>query len=133
MMQEFDHRVLGIRLELFHQQDEAPGMVFWHPRGWQFFRVIEGHIRSRMRDAGFHEVRTPQLLARSLWERSGHWEKFRQSMYSLEVAGSERAYCLETKKRARRISPFYKRLPLHKTITARFVRLPFLPLRGTTP
>ncbi|HEV2678574.1 MAG TPA: threonine--tRNA ligase [Aliidongia sp.] len=82
-----DHRALGNRLDLFHQQQEGPGMVFWHPRGVALWRVIEDHIRRRMRRAGYREVRTPQILARSLWERSGHWEKFGEDMFALEVEG----------------------------------------------
>jgi threonyl-tRNA synthetase len=69
---DIDHRVLGNKLDLFHQQEEGPGMVFWHPRGWELYRVLEDYIRRRMRRAGFREIRTPQLLARSIWERSGH-------------------------------------------------------------
>ncbi|MFX8907009.1 threonine--tRNA ligase, partial [Acinetobacter baumannii] len=70
-----DHRAIANRLDLFHQQEEGPGMVFWHPRGFALFRVIEDHVRRHRRAAGYREVRTPQLLARSLWEQSGHWEK----------------------------------------------------------
>jgi threonyl-tRNA synthetase len=92
---DLDHRVLGNRLDLFHQQEEGPGMVFWHPRGWELYRVLEDYIRQRMRRAGFREIRTPQLLARSLWERSGHWEKFGANMYSFseghETGGEESA------------------------------------------
>jgi hypothetical protein len=83
IVDDIDHRQLGNRLDLFHQQDEGPGMVFWHPRGWELYRVVEDYIRRRMRGAGFREVRTPQLLARSLWERSGHWDKFQAGMYSV--------------------------------------------------
>ena len=74
-MHEHDHRSLGNRLDLFHQQEDAPGMVFWHPRGWVLYRLIEDHIRKRMREAGYREVRTPQILAQSIFERSGHLEK----------------------------------------------------------
>lgn len=82
-MNDIDHRILGGRLDLFHQQQEGPGMVFWHPRGWALYRVLEEYVRKRMRRAGFREIRTPQLLARSLWERSGHWDKFGAQMYAL--------------------------------------------------
>ncbi|WP_374630398.1 hypothetical protein [Ferrovibrio sp.] len=71
-MDHNDHRNIGSRLALFHQQEEAPGMVFWHPRGFALYRAVEDYIRRRMRRAGFQEVRSPQMLARSLWERSGH-------------------------------------------------------------
>ncbi len=86
-MDPVDHRVLGSRMELFHQQEEAAGMVFWHPRGFTLYRLIEDYIRRSMRRAGFQEVRTPQILARGLWERSGHWEKFQAAMYSLGEPG----------------------------------------------
>ncbi|GGF39424.1 hypothetical protein GCM10011611_52280 [Aliidongia dinghuensis] len=86
-MHAHDHRALGNRLELFHQQQEGPGMVFWHPRGVALWRVVEDHIRERMRRAGYREVRTPQILARSLWEESGHWEKYGEAMFALEAEG----------------------------------------------
>lgn len=79
----YDHRVLGTRLDLFHQQEEGPGMVFWHPRGFALYRVIEDYIRRRMREVGFAEIRTPQLLSYSLWEQSGHADKFANEMYRL--------------------------------------------------
>jgi len=90
-----DHRQLGNKLDLFHQQEEGPGMVFWHPRGWALYRVVEDYVRRRMRRAGFREIRTPQLLSRSLWERSGHWDKFQAHMYSLADAEENRPYCLK--------------------------------------
>ncbi|MDN8110445.1 threonine--tRNA ligase [Burkholderia vietnamiensis] len=92
-MDDFDHRVLGNKLDLFHQQDESPGGIFWHPRGMVLYRVIEEYIRVRMRQAGFSEVRTPQILSRDLWERSGHWEKFGPNMFSLE--SDRNPYCLK--------------------------------------
>ena len=79
-----DHRALGNRLDLFHQQEEGPGQVFWHPRGYALYRVVEDYIRRRMARAGFREIRTPQLLSRSLWEKSGHWEKFAAGMFTLQ-------------------------------------------------
>jgi threonyl-tRNA synthetase len=92
-MDDDDHRAIGNRLDLFHQQEEGPGVVFWHPRGFTLYRVIEDYIRRRMRQAGYREVRTPQLLARSLWEASGHWEKFRANMFVVE--DGERAFALK--------------------------------------
>ena len=79
-----DHRRLGRGLDLFHQQDEAPGMVFWHPKGWVIWQVIEQYLRQVVRDAGYLEIRTPQIMDRSLWERSGHWENFRENMFTTE-------------------------------------------------
>ncbi len=86
-MDDLDHRSLGSRLELYHLQDDAPGMVFWHPRGYAVYRVLEDYIRRRMRRLGYAEVRTPMVLPRVLWERSGHWEKFRDNMFLIEDEG----------------------------------------------
>jgi threonyl-tRNA synthetase len=79
-----DHRRLGRELDLFHQQEEAAGSVFWHPRGWTFYRTVEAYMRRRLEAAGYIEVKTPQLVDRSLWEASGHWEKFRELMFTAE-------------------------------------------------
>lgn len=79
-----DHRRLGREMDLFHFQEEAAGSAFWHPRGWTLWREIEAYMRRRLEAAGYVEVKTPQLVDRSLWERSGHWEKFREHMFTLE-------------------------------------------------
>jgi threonyl-tRNA synthetase len=79
-----DHRRLGRSLDLFHQQDEAPGMVFWHPRGWVIWQIIEQYLRQVVSAHGYLEIRTPQIMDRSLWERSGHWENFRENMFTTE-------------------------------------------------
>ncbi len=76
-----DHRRLGRELELFHLGEEAVGSVFWHPKGWTLFRIIEDYMRRRLDAAGYLEVKGPQLLDRSLWEKSGHWENFRENMF----------------------------------------------------
>jgi len=80
-MDNLDHRVIGQQQDLYHIQEDAPGMVFWHPRGYAVYRVLEDFVRSRMRRLGFKEIRTPQLVDSSLWERSGHLEKFKESMF----------------------------------------------------
>ena len=80
-----DHRKLGREMDLFHQQEEAPGMAFWHPKGWTLYLTLEGYVRRRLAEAGYVEVRTPELLDRSLWEDSGHWEKFGEHMYTTEA------------------------------------------------
>jgi len=80
-----DHRKIGKVLDLFHLQDEAPGMVFWHPKGWALWQVIEQYMRAMYIKHGYQEVKTPQIVDRSLWEKSGHWEKFREDMFSLET------------------------------------------------
>ena len=79
-----DHRKLGRQLDLFHLQDEAPGMVFWHPKGWSIWQQVEQYMRGVYRDNGYLEVRCPQILDRSLWERSGHWQNFRENMFTTE-------------------------------------------------
>ncbi|HKR18956.1 MAG TPA: threonine--tRNA ligase [Stellaceae bacterium] len=84
-----DHRRLGRELDLFHQQEEAAGSVFWHPKGWTLYRAIENYIRMRLGRAGYVEVRTPQLIDRKLWEESGHWEKFGEHMFTVENADKE--------------------------------------------
>ena len=76
-----DHRRLGRELDLFHLQEEAVGSIFWHPKGWTLFRIIEDYMRARLDKADYKEVRTPQLLDRSLWEASGHWENFQENMF----------------------------------------------------
>ena len=92
-MDDHDHRAIANRMDLFHQQEDGPGMVFWHPRGFALYRVIEAYIRRRMAQAGFREVRTPVLLPRSLWERSGHWDKFGEAMFCM--ADGERPLALK--------------------------------------
>ena len=79
-----DHRRLGREMDLFHQQEEAAGAVFWHPKGWTLYRTLENYIRRRLDHDGYVEVKTPQLMDRSLWERSGHWEKFREAMFIVQ-------------------------------------------------
>ena len=80
-----DHRKLGKEMELFHLQEEAPGMVFWHPNGWTIYRALEDYMRRRLRSAGYKEIRTPQVVDRVLWEKSGHWEAYRENMFIVEV------------------------------------------------
>ena len=79
-----DHRKIGKALDLFHMQEEAPGMVFWHDRGWRVYQEVEQYIRRLLRAHDYQEVRTPQVVDRSLWERSGHWEKFHENMFITE-------------------------------------------------
>jgi len=117
-MDENDHRSIGNRLELFHQQEEGPGVVFWHPRGLTLYRLIEGYIRRRMAQAGFQEVLTPQLLARSLWEASGHWEKFGDNMFAFQ--DGERAFALKPMSCPGHIQIFNKRLRSFRDLPLRF-------------
>ncbi len=79
-----DHRKLGKQLGFFHMQEEAAGSVFWHPKGWTMYREIEAYVRRRLDDGGYGEVKTPQLIDRTLWEASGHWDKFRENMFTAQ-------------------------------------------------
>jgi threonyl-tRNA synthetase len=88
-----DHRKLGIQLDLFHLQDEAPGLVFWHPKGWTIWQQVEQYMRQVYRDNGYEEIRCPQILDRSLWERSGHWENYKDNMFTTE--SEKRDYALK--------------------------------------
>jgi threonyl-tRNA synthetase len=87
-----DHRRLGREMDLFHFQEEAPGAVFWHAKGWALFQSLIGYMRRRQRDWGYLEVNSPDMMERKLWEQSGHWEKFAENMYIAETP-DERVYC----------------------------------------
>ena len=80
-----DHRKLGQKYDLFHFQEEAPGMVFWHPKGWTIFRILEDYIREKLKISGYEEIKTPEVVDRKLWEKSGHWDKYRENMYITEI------------------------------------------------
>jgi threonyl-tRNA synthetase len=89
-----DHRKLGKELDLFHFQEEAPGAVFWHPKGWTLFQNLINYMRKRQDDAGYHEINTPDIMDKSLWELSGHLEKFGDNMFTTE-AKEDRVYALK--------------------------------------
>ena len=86
-----DHRKIGKALSLFHTQEEAPGMVFWHPKGWSIYQVLEQFIRTKLALNGYNEIRTPQAVDRSLWEKSGHWDKFKDDMFTTTSENREYA------------------------------------------
>ncbi|HWS40382.1 MAG TPA: threonine--tRNA ligase, partial [Arenimonas sp.] len=88
-----DHRKIGKTLNLFHQQEEAPGMVFWHPKGWALWQVVEQYMRRVYRDSGYQEVRCPQILDVSLWKKSGHWDNFKENMFFTE--SEKRTYAVK--------------------------------------
>lgn len=117
-MEQFDHRILGPRLDLFHQQEEAPGAVFWHPRGVTLYRLLEDFIRCEMRRAGFQEVRTPQLISRSLWERSGHWQKFGEHMFVFH--DGERSFALKPMNCPGHIQVFRQQVRSYRDLPLRF-------------
>jgi threonyl-tRNA synthetase len=88
-----DHRRLGRELDLFHMQEEAPGLVFWHPKGWTIWQQVEQYMRRVYVDNGYHEVKAPQILDRTLWEKTGHWENYRENMFTTE--SENRHYALK--------------------------------------
>jgi threonyl-tRNA synthetase len=88
-----DHRKLGRELDLFHMEDHAPGLVFWHPKGWTVWQQVEQYMRAVYRDNGYHEVKGPQILDQGLWEKTGHWDKYRENMFTTE--SEKRDYALK--------------------------------------
>jgi len=88
-----DHRKLAKQMDLFHVQEEAPGMVFWHDKGWRVYQTVENYIRARLREHGYQEVHTPQIIDRSLWEKSGHWDKFQDDMFT--TSSENRDYAIK--------------------------------------
>jgi threonyl-tRNA synthetase len=90
-----DHRKIGKEMDLFHIQEEAVGSIFWHPKGWRLYRTVEAYMRRRLDATGYQEVRTPQLLDRSLWEKSGHWENYRQNMFIAQVEDENKCLALK--------------------------------------
>ncbi|WP_373741759.1 threonine--tRNA ligase [Neisseria sp.] len=88
-----DHRKLGRQLDLFHLQDEAPGMVFWHPRGWTLWQIIEQHMRRELDAAGYREIKTPLMMDKTFWEKSGHWENYQENMFVTE--SEKRTYAVK--------------------------------------
>ena len=83
--EQVDHRKLGKEMDLFHFQEEAPGMVFWHPKGWTIYTQLQGYVREMQKKAGYSEVNTPEVVDRKLWETSGHWDKYRENMFITEI------------------------------------------------
>jgi threonyl-tRNA synthetase len=116
MLNPNDHRSLGQRLDLWHFEEEAPGMVFWHPRGYLLYRLLEEAARARTRADGYDEVRTPQILRRPIWETSGHWRHFNDAMFHLVDEAHEAAIkpvsCPGHIQIVKRRTPSYRELPL---------------------
>jgi threonyl-tRNA synthetase len=113
-----DHRKLGKQLDLFHLQDEAPGLVFWHPKGWTLWQQIEQYIRRRLDVAGYQESRTPLIMDRSLWERSGHWQHYRENMFTTE--SEKRDYALKPMNCPGHIQVFNNGLRSYRDLPLRF-------------
>ncbi len=116
MLDSSDHRILGQELDLFHLQEEAPGMVFWHPRGYAMYRALESVVRAWTVSSGFEEVKTPELLRSVIWEQSGHWHNFREHMFAFSDEGKSAAMkpvnCPGHAQIVKRRSLSYRDLPL---------------------
>lgn len=113
-----DHRKIGKQQELFHFQEEAPGMVFWHPKGWTIYQVIEQHIRQKIGQRGYQEIRTPLMMDRTLWERSGHWAMFRNEMFTTE--SESRDYAVKPMNCPGHIQVFNQGLKSYRDLPLRF-------------
>jgi len=113
-----DHRRLGTQLDLFHTQDEAPGMVFWHPRGWALWQQVEQYMRRVYRDNGYHEVRAPQIIDRSLWERSGHWENYKEHMFT--TSSENRDYAVKPMNCPGHVQIYRARLHSYRELPLRY-------------
>ncbi|MFT4058539.1 MAG: threonine--tRNA ligase [Legionella sp.] len=113
-----DHRKLGKALELFHFQDIAPGMVFWHPKGWTIYQQLERYMRLRLVDFGYQEIKTPQLVDRVLWEKSGHWANFRDEMFVTET--DNRFYAVKPMNCPCHIQVFNQGLKSYRDLPLRF-------------
>ena len=92
--EERDHRKIGREMDLFHFQEEAPGAAFWHPNGWTLFQTLVSYMRRKQKKAGYLEISTPELMSRCLWETSGHWEKFKECMYTARSMDEDRVYAI---------------------------------------
>jgi len=112
-----DHRKLGKKFDLFHIQEEAPGMVFWHPKGWTVYTEIEKYMRQVQRENGYQEIKTPLVVDRSLWEKSGHWDKFRDDMFTVE--SESRDYAVKPMNCPCHIQVFNQGLKSHRDLPLR--------------
>ena len=113
-----DHRKLGRKQDLFHFQEEAPGLVFWHPRGWTLYNTIRDYIRSKLAEKGYREINTPLLLDRSLWENSGHWDKFHADMFT--TSSENRDYAIKPMNCPGHIQVFNQGLKSYRDLPLRF-------------
>jgi len=113
-----DHRKLGTQLDLFHLQDESPGMVFWHPNGWTLWQQVEQYMRRVYRDNGYLEVRAPQILDRSLWEKTGHWQNYRENMFTTE--SEKRDYAIKPMNCPGHIQIFNRGLRSYRELPLRY-------------
>ncbi len=120
-----DHRKLGKEMDLFHFQEEAPGMVFWHPAGWTIYNELQSYMRKMQSSNGYEEIRTPEILDRKLWEKSGHWDKYRENMYITEIdeehANEKRTNALKPMNCPCHVQVYNHGLKSYKDLPVRFV------------
>ena len=114
-----DHRKLGREMDLFHFREESPGSVFWHERGWGLFQKLINYMRSRQDAAGYKEVNTPEVLDRQLWEKSGHWEKYGENMYTSETP-DEKVFAIKPMNCPGHIQVFNQGLKSYRDLPLRF-------------
>ena len=114
-----DHRKIGRELDLFHMQEEAPGAVFWHPKGWRVFQSLIAYMRDKQQAAGFDEVNGPELMDRSLWEASGHWEKFGENMFTTQTP-DERVYAIKPMNCPGHVQIFRQGIRSYRDLPVRF-------------
>jgi len=112
-----DHRKIGKKLDLFHMQEEAPGMVFWHAGGWTLYQVVEQYMRKQQIKHGYKEIKTPQVVERTLWEKSGHWEKFREDMFTTQ--SEDRDFAIKPMNCPCHVQVFNQGLKSHKELPLR--------------
>jgi len=113
-----DHRKLGKLLDLYHLQEEAPGMVFWHPKGWALWQAVEQYMRGRLNAAGYSEIKTPMVMDKSLWERSGHWDNYRENMFVTE--SEKREYAIKPMNCPGHIQVFNQGLRSYRDLPLRY-------------
>ncbi len=114
-----DHRRIGKDMDLFHIQEEAVGSIFWHPKGWKLYRTAEAYMRRRLDAAGYQEVKTPQLVDRSLWEKSGHWDNYRQNMFIAQVEEEDKFLALKPMNCPCHVQIFRNRLRSYRELPLR--------------
>ena len=119
-----DHRKLGKELDLFHFQEEAVGMVFWHPKGWSIYRELEEYIRRKITKGGYSEIKTPQLIDKKLWVASGHWDKYSEHMYTSEA--DERELMLKPMNCPGHIQVFNQGIKSYRDLPLRLCRIWFM-------
>ncbi len=114
-----DHRKLGKQMDLFHFQDDAPGTVFWHPNGWRMFQLLISYMRKRQEAAGYQEINTPEVMDRSIWEASGHWEKFKENMFTAHCMDEDKEYAIKPMNCPGAVQIFNKGLKSYRDLPVR--------------